>query len=38
MHHPAGLPLLVQPVVIEPRRIDWLADIEGFVPESVAFD
>jgi hypothetical protein len=28
---------LVQPVVIEPRKIDWLADIEEFVPESVAY-
>jgi hypothetical protein len=28
---PQGLPLLIQPVVVEPHTIPWLADIQDYI-------
>ena len=36
MYVPQGLPLIVQPVLVEPRAISWLDDIEDFI-ETAAF-
>jgi hypothetical protein len=33
---PQGVPSIIQPVMVEPRKIEWLADIEDFI-DTVAY-